>query len=53
MPERDENERPKKTMKDSSPGEDGVHLRYICAECEEVRTSVIAIVSMKFKKRVN
>ena len=53
MPERDEIERAMKEMKDSSPGEDGVRLRYICDACEEVRMKVIEIVRMMFEKRAN
>ena len=53
MPERDEIERAMKEMKDSSPGEDGVRLRYICSACEEVRVRVIGIVRMMFDRRAN
>ena len=53
MPEREEIERAMKEMKDSSPGEDGVRLRYIVEACEEVRMRVIAIVRMMFEKRAN
>ena len=53
VPERDEIERAMKDMKDSSPGEDAVRLRYIEEACEEVRVRVIEIVRMMFEKRAN
>ena len=53
VPERVEIEMAMKEMKDSSPGEDGVRLRYIGDACEEVRMRVIAIVRMMFEKRAN
>ena len=53
MPERAEIERAMKDMKDSSPGEDGVRLRYIMDACDEVRMRVIEIVRMMFERRAN
>ena len=42
-----------KEMKDSTPGEDGVRLRYIMDACDEVRMRVIEIVRMMFERRAN
>ena len=51
--EREEIERAMKDMKDSSPGDDRVQLRYICDACEEVRMRVIKIVRIRFEKRAS
>ena len=51
--DRKEIDKAMKQMNNSSPGEDGVRLWYVCGACEEVRVKVIEIVRIMFEKRTN